>query len=288
MDIRHEILLNEGLLRSVTAIYCKEFGISRFSLQSPDEVALQALAANGVLTPDFKLQDYRFGYTCYEYYRQTIEPDYFDRLLLKESVDRKYILDLCCGGGATIHTLLQHRPQVIYGVDSDEYQMELLHSFYSKLESRGTKVVTKVDDAHTIPLDDQSVDFVICRVALQYLNEEQALRDMKRVLQPQGKLFLLVHGLGYIYDYLFTRKGVFRKQLLSFILQKRDRYSTSAQNGRSRAHVLTIRRVKSILTALGFVNIQLYTDREMMSLGWFPVYFAIVAERKNVSIGEKQ
>ncbi|WP_282941627.1 class I SAM-dependent methyltransferase [Paenibacillus sp. RC67] len=281
MDIRAEILLNEQLLRNVTAIYCKEIGIKKASLSVPDDRDLKDLVEMGVLSADFKLPDDRFGYTCYEYYRQTVEPDYFDKLLVMQAWDRKRILDLCCGGGATIHALRQHQPHNIYGVDSDEYQVELLRSVFNELNGSGTKVVTKVADAHTIPLDDESVDMAICRVALQYLNEEVALREMSRVLLPQGKLFLLVHGTGYIYDYLFTRNGVFSKQLLNFILQKQNRYSSTSkvQHSRSRAHVLTIRRVKSILNALGFVNIQFYTERNMMRLGWLPLYFAVVAER---------
>lgn len=285
MDTRVEILFNERLLRCVTAIYCQERGIKRPYIPFPEEQDLEALKTKGVLTTNNKLCDTRFGYTCYEYYRQTVAPDFFDKLLMKEARNREHILDLCCGGGATIHALLQHRPSVIYGVDTDKYQLELLHAITGELTDVPTEVILKAADAHTIPLEQQSVDLAICRVALQYLNETMVLSEMHRVLRSGGKLFLVVHGTGYILDYLFTRKGVWSKQLLNFITQASSRYSgpNKVEHSRSRAHVLTIRRITTILKGLGFGNVKVFTDKSLMRLGRFPVYFAVVAERYNSS-----
>ncbi|MFC6453134.1 class I SAM-dependent methyltransferase [Paenibacillus vulneris] len=279
--MKAQILLNNGLLRSVASIYAWQEGLQLNGTSGLLEENKQVLLAHRIVSEDLKLLDKRFGYTCYEHYRQNLEPEYFDTLLMKESIHRESILDLCCGGGATIRALLNHEPRIIYGIDSDAEQLQLLQSVYSSMRGMNTQLVTKVSDAHSIPLDNECVDMAVCRVALHYLNENLVLTDIYRILRPHGKLFLLVHGIGYIYHYLFTRKRIFSKQMIHFLYNhgvRRNPISHSL-NQRSSAKVLTIRQVKRLLADSGFVNVQAYTHSSMMILGKLPVYFAVVAEK---------
>ena len=74
-----------------------------------------------------------------------------------------------------------------------------------------------VGDIHNIPLEDNSVDAIICSAILEHVEEPQkAVREMYRVLKPGGYCFIYVPFLyyyhpmkGYYGDfYRFTYDGV--------------------------------------------------------------------------------
>jgi ubiquinone/menaquinone biosynthesis C-methylase UbiE len=267
------------LLDGVAYLYGREIGLSGTDLQRPAVEEINDLISQGIVSEDLKLLDKEFGYACYEYYRQIYAPDFFDTLLMKEAGNQKKMLDLCCGGGATIFSLLKNKPEIIYGFDSNEDQIELLESLLQVWGGVNTRVIAKAADAHHIPLDSHSVDFVVCRVALQYLNVEQVIKEMYRVLSPQGKVFLLVHGSGYIYDYLFSRKGIFKKKYIEYFAHKL--FCSSRPNlkfYRSQANFLTMHHIKAKLIDAGFREIKIYTSKKWMKLGLFPVYFAITVK----------
>jgi ubiquinone/menaquinone biosynthesis C-methylase UbiE len=264
----------------VAYFFCIENGICITGLQRPSIEEKNDLCLKGIISGDHKLLDKEFGYTCYEYYRQIYAPDYFDTLLMEESKDRKKMLDLCCGGGATINALLKSKLELIYGIDSNENQIRLLRSMLQKSKSIDCEVIVKAADAHQLPLESHAVDFVVCRVALQYLNVECAIEEMNRVLSPQGKVFLLVHGSGYILDYFFSRKGIFRKKNIEYAIHKLFKSSHSNPGFyQSQARFLTIYNLKTKLMAAGFKEVKVYTSKKWLKFGLFPVYFAVVAKK---------
>ncbi|MDQ8738723.1 methyltransferase domain-containing protein [Paenibacillus sp. LHD-38] len=340
MSVKSEIVLNRDLLAGAAYFFGRENGLNRRNRKQPTEAIKATLISKGVLSSDLKLLDKEFGYACYEHYRQVYEPDSFDLLLQQEASNRKRILDLCCGAGATIFSLLESKPDIIYGFDANASQIELLetllleqnnrsstviakaadvhripladhsvellleqsnrsctviakvadahripladHSVKLLLEqsNRSCTVITKAADAHQIPLADHSVDFVVCRVALQYLNVEQALEEMYRVLSPGGKVFLLVHGSGYIGNYLFSRKGIFSKKVVQFFRNKLLRSHTADPTfHRSQANFFRKKQLIRLMEAQGFQAAQLHTFTDSLTLGMLPVYFAVTAER---------
>ncbi|WP_169089817.1 class I SAM-dependent methyltransferase [Paenibacillus sp. PL91] len=278
IKIKAKIIVNKRLLESAAYLYCGENGMSRTSIQRPTAEEMNAMISHGVVSHDLKIMDEPFGYACYEHNRQVYDPDFFDTLLLKEAKNRKSILDLCCGGGATIVSLLQNGPDIIYGFDSNENQIELIEALVEEMNDVNCKIVAKVADAHHIPLERHSVDFVVCRVALQYLDTEQVLKEMYRVLYPNGKVFLLVHGSGYIFDYLFSRRGIFKTKLIRYAVQKLFYSSSSDHNfSRSQAHFLFTKEVKKKLKDAGFKDINVHTSKKWLKFGILPVYFAVTA-----------
>lgn len=290
MSVKTEIILNRDLLAGAAYYFGRENGLNRRNRnkdsnrnrdrnQPPDAVKA-ALISKGVLSSDFKLLDKKFGYACYEHHRQMYEPDSFDLLLQKEASGRKKILDLCCGAGATVFSLLASKPEIIYGFDANANQIELLELLLLEQSILSSAVVVQDADAHRIPLADASVDFVVCRAALQYLNAEQALAEMYRVLSPGGKVFLLVHGSGYIGNYLFARKGAFSRKTLQFVRNKLVRPPTADPAfHRSQANFFRKKTLIKLLEAQGFQAAQLHTFADSMMLGLLPVYFAVTAER---------
>src|SRR6266849_3735494 len=56
-----------------------------------------------------------------------------------------------------------------------------------------TNITTRVMDAEQLDLEDNALDAVICRLALMLIpHHQQALREIRRVLKPGGKLAALL------------------------------------------------------------------------------------------------
>lgn len=63
-----------------------------------------------------------------------------------------------------------------------------------------------VGDIHAIPLGDASIDGIICHSTLEHVRDPLlAMRELKRILRPHGRLFLHVPSM---YPY-HARKGVY-------------------------------------------------------------------------------
>ncbi|MGO4548284.1 class I SAM-dependent methyltransferase [Paenibacillus sp. 2TAB23] len=280
MDLKAQIILESVLLAGTAYFFSIENGIRWGSGELPNPEVRRSLLAKGVISSDGKLIDPSFGYACYEHYRQRYKPDSFDRLLQQEADQHRRILDLCCGAGATIFSMLQQGPELIYGIDADAEQTALLEALLRCTNIPDHQVIAKTADAHHIPLGDAAVDMAICRAALQYLDAEQTLEELYRVLSPGGKVFLLVHGSGYNWDYLFTRKGILKLKTFSFVKSRlyRSRVAEPAFS-RSQANYFTTKMLGKMLEAQGFRHIQLHTFADSMRLGVLPVYFAMTAVR---------
>eukprot|EP00510_Aplanochytrium_minuta_P002865 CAMPEP_0184026192 /NCGR_PEP_ID=MMETSP0954-20121128/13349_1 /TAXON_ID=627963 /ORGANISM="Aplanochytrium sp, Strain PBS07" /LENGTH=203 /DNA_ID=CAMNT_0026310299 /DNA_START=54 /DNA_END=662 /DNA_ORIENTATION=- len=66
---------------------------------------------------------------------------------------------------------------------------------WKETKLKGKSVVTKIADAHQLPFPDATFDTVVDTFGLCSLeNPETALREMKRVCKPAGKILLLEHG----------------------------------------------------------------------------------------------
>lgn len=105
--------------------------------------------------------------------------------------DHMHILDVGCGGGATIHDLLHDAPDaVIEGVD---YAQESVNqSLAFNKEYVGSRVfVQKADVAH-LPFDDDSFDLVTAVETVYFWPDVAAgFKEILRVLKPGGTLLVL-------------------------------------------------------------------------------------------------
>ena len=69
--------------------------------------------------------------------------------------------------------------------------------------------------AENLPLRDNYFDLVICRVALPYMNNRQALSEMSRVLHPDGVILLQIHHARFYLRKLHN--GLISLNIFSFI-----------------------------------------------------------------------
>jgi SAM-dependent methyltransferase len=100
-------------------------------------------------------------------------------------------LDVGCGSGALSEAIVsKYDPDVVIAIDQSE-------GFVRKAQERlGTRVMCKVGEALSLPVDDSSIDMAVSGLVLNFiLAPEKALAEMRRVTTIGGTI------AGYIWDY---------------------------------------------------------------------------------------
>ncbi|MEL6519980.1 MAG: class I SAM-dependent methyltransferase [Pseudomonadota bacterium] len=107
------------------------------------------------------------------------------------------VLDLGCGEGRHVHGLYVHGGLHIEGVDLDEPSLQKAHDGLMTLPPRepgdeGTINLT-TGDATALDYPDNTFDAIICSEVLEHLPDyDAALREIRRVLKPDGRLCISV------------------------------------------------------------------------------------------------
>lgn len=64
------------------------------------------------------------------------------------------------------------------------------------IDSTSIEVDCRVLNGESLPMEDESFDSVVCTWTLcSIVNVEQALREIHRILRPEGKFYFVEHGL---------------------------------------------------------------------------------------------
>jgi len=132
-------------------------------------------------------------------------------LNLKENV---CMLDIGCGTGWALGQVanLIDGKGTFYGVDLSE---KMIKKAKDNFKGRENFHFVKAN-AEEIPLEDNQFDIIICTNSFHhYFHQEKALREMHRLLKPQGKVYILdptvdiwiAKGLAKIF-HLFDRDHV--------------------------------------------------------------------------------
>lgn len=102
----------------------------------------------------------------------------------KEHVGGKTVLDLACGEGYGANLLAGVAAQVI-GVDVAADVIDHANRKYGN----SSRLSFRVGSCTAVPLDDESVDVVVSFETLEHVDDqEQMLREIRRVLRPRGLL----------------------------------------------------------------------------------------------------
>lgn len=111
-----------------------------------------------------------------------------------------HVLDLGCGEGRHVHGLYMLGGLHIKGVDLDEPSLKKAEEGFEHLPPReegdaGT-VEFATGDATALDFPDNTFDAVICSEVMEHLPDyHAALREIRRILKPDGKLCITVpHG----------------------------------------------------------------------------------------------
>lgn len=105
------------------------------------------------------------------------------------------VLDLASGSGDPAITFAQ-----IVGptgqVTATDFNPEMLSVAEANAKAAGANnMIFEHADAHRLRFDDESFDRVTCRFGVMYFGDHvQALREMRRVLKPGGRVVLIANG----------------------------------------------------------------------------------------------
>jgi ubiquinone/menaquinone biosynthesis C-methylase UbiE len=102
------------------------------------------------------------------------------------------VLDIACGTGA-VTRLLPARVGTgrVVGLDLNPSMLSVARSLHSAAKS----IEWKEGSALSLTFDDSSFDVVLCQLGLQFFPDRSlALREMRRVLAPSGRVALSVYS----------------------------------------------------------------------------------------------
>ena len=102
------------------------------------------------------------------------------------------MLDIGCGGGATLKRLLKRSPEgMVYGIDISEESVVKAKNVNKQLLNK--QVFVRQGSADSLPWEDQKFD-VVTAVETVYFwpNLPQCFQEVKRVLKPGGQFAIML------------------------------------------------------------------------------------------------
>ncbi|CAB61776.1 trans-aconitate 3-methyltransferase [Schizosaccharomyces pombe] len=104
-----------------------------------------------------------------------------DEFLIDET---SIILELGAGTGKFTPRIIASHPKEIIAVDVYPEMLDVLRKKFPNVDCRA-------GSAMAIPLEDESVDLVLCAQCFHWFANEEAMKEIYRVLKPNGKLGLV-------------------------------------------------------------------------------------------------
>lgn len=105
-----------------------------------------------------------------------------------------HVLDIGCGGGATVEKLLKHCPEgLVYGVDASSESV----AFASRHNQKhlGKRCFIELARAEELPFEEAQMDAVTAVETIYFWQGmDQAFSEVKRVLKPGGLFLVCVEG----------------------------------------------------------------------------------------------
>jgi len=109
------------------------------------------------------------------------------------------VLDAGSGTGIVTMSLLDSgfRPKRVVALDLSYNSLRLSREQFEK-KRRYSSIVEVQGNILTLPFDEGTFDMVMTCGVLEYVNLEEGLKELSRVLKPSGKLVLLPVKAGFV------------------------------------------------------------------------------------------
>jgi 2-polyprenyl-3-methyl-5-hydroxy-6-metoxy-1,4-benzoquinol methylase len=131
---------------------------------------------------------------------------YKNREVIKK-VEGKWVLDVGCGSGTIVKTLLKKGKKVV-GVDIGKKFLNFCHSMYGNAAFCGA-------DAQYLPFPDCCFDTIVCSEVIEHLNKpEKILKEFERTLRPNGELVITTPNVSVRWAFLEAVWTRIRRKML--------------------------------------------------------------------------
>lgn len=107
----------------------------------------------------------------------------------------KVVMDIGCGIGQTF-LALDCMDRACIGIDVDNEAIEY------GVEHYGDRIKYLIADATDIPCPSDSVDFIFSRVAMPYTNIPVVIKEIKRLLNDNGRIWMTFHSKELVKSWL--------------------------------------------------------------------------------------
>jgi ubiquinone/menaquinone biosynthesis C-methylase UbiE len=151
------------------------------------------------------------------------------------------ILDVGCGGGKTLSRLAQLAPHgKIFGVDHSSDMVEYSKKVNEKLIAQNrVQIVRGAVEKMSFPNDYFNL-VTAFETYYFWLNFSDALKEIKRVLKPGGKLHLVNE---------MVKDGVYEVKNAKLITE-------------THVHLIQLQEIRKVMLTIGFVDVQVFTKTE--------------------------
>lgn len=107
----------------------------------------------------------------------------------------KKCLDVGCGSGRGAFFMCAHGAESVVGIDYSHKNIETCQLFAAELGASNATFLQ--GDAHELPFEDESFDFVWCNGVLHHMHDtDKGLAQCARVLRTGGGFWLYLYGSG--------------------------------------------------------------------------------------------
>jgi ubiquinone/menaquinone biosynthesis C-methylase UbiE len=153
------------------------------------------------------------------------------------------VADICCGcGDVPLLAIRELGPSFILGVDHSEAAIEYARGLQAEFDVRNAEF--QRGDATALLLDDNSFDFVSCRLSLQIFSQpDQIVRELIRITRPGGRIYIT----GEDYDLIISHPD---EEAVRSTYQRTAAYASDLgidlRNGRKLASMLGEARLEDL------------------------------------------
>ncbi len=150
-----------------------------------------------------------------ELFKSQPEANKYEIVNAIEGLEIRRVLDVGCGAGQGLIPFAEKTNAHCIGIDIAGEVGEIGRKVFASfgLENRAEFLAGRGEE---LPFASDSFDIVICLVALPYMENRIALREMARVLRPKGKLFLKIHSPRFYFWMIRKRIGLMSVKQLAY------------------------------------------------------------------------
>lgn len=168
------------------------------------------------------------------------------------------VADICCGcGDVSLLICREFEPRHVVGIDHSEPAVQYARNLQREFAISNAEF--QRGDATTLMLNDDSFDFVTCRLSLQIFSQpDQILRELIRITKPGGRIYTLCEDYDLILGYPET-ESIYQTYRQAAIYG--DEMGMDLRSGKKLHHLLVTARLEDIRTDHIVVDTN-NTDRE--------------------------